>query len=217
MTTHPNGPVQTRLIAFCGIDGAGKSTLVRRLAAEAFLPDAVFLHKSFSATADLVKRHHPRPFRDGREYLGGSFAHAVAFASTLDFVHHYHENIRPHLGHRRFVVADRYSLCYQAYARSAGAPLDVGGLLAEVRPPDLVVYVTVPPEVAVGRYEQRGGAGEDENAEVMVRFDRAYRELLPVAGAPVATLRNEGAFDDTYAALRRALAPLLEDAGAHGG
>lgn len=188
----------TRLIALCGIDGAGKSTLSRRLRERRALEDAAFVRKELHDTTNAVRLYHRRTYGDARDWITGPYAYSMGLAAAFDFLRHYDEVIRPLLGTRRHVVSDRYSICYQAYLLSTAYPLPVDDMFDKIVPPDLVVYVDVPVSVAVERQAARGGASEDEAPEVMERFEEAYRKLLPHLDCPVLELDNDRALEESY-------------------
>lgn len=188
----------TRLIAFCGIDGAGKSTLIRMLREEGALRDAAFVRKEIRDTTTAVELYHRRSHGDSRDWITGAYAYSMGLAAAFDFLRHYRVAIEPLLGEHRHVVSDRYSICYQAYLLSTGYPLPVGDMFEHVARPDLVVYVHVPVPVAAERQAARGGASEDETPAVMERFAAAYRELLPRLGCPILEIPNDRAVAETY-------------------
>jgi thymidylate kinase len=201
----------TRLIAFCGIDGAGKSTLIRMIRERGLLEDVVFVRKELRETTSAVYLYHRRDHEDERDWVTGSYAYSMGLAAAFDFLRNYHDAIRPHLGERRHVVSDRYAICYQAYLLSTGYPLPVDDMFHKVAKPDIIVYVHIPVTVAAERQSARGGASEDESPEVMVRFEAAYRELLPRVGCPVLEIRNDRDVEETYQELSDRLTRILEE------
>lgn len=199
----------TRLIAFCGIDGAGKSTLIRMVRERGLLDDAVFVRKELRESTSAVYLYHRRTYEDERDWVTGSYAYSIGLGAAFDFLRHYHYSIRPHLGVRRHVVSDRYAICYQAYLLSTGYPLPVDDMFHKIARPDVLVYLHVPAAVAAERQAARGGASEDEAPEVMVRFEAAYRELLPGVGCPVLEIRNDRDAEETYRELSDRLTRIL--------
>src|SRR5580692_120972 len=151
-----------RLIALEGIDGSGKTTQVRLLAARPEWAGLVTVTSEPGATALgralrglLLDRDLP-PVAERTE----------ALLVAADRAQHMAEVVAPALGAGRWVVTDRFSgstLAYQGYGR--GLDLDelrrlvawaTGGI-----EPDLTVLVDVP--VAVAR--ARRPAGEDDRLE----------------------------------------------------
>lgn len=200
----PSAPLSGRLIAFCGIDGAGKSSLVDRLERDGAVGGAVFLRKARKTTVNLVTEYGPTDEGGRRNWIEGPFAENAAAATAIDFLHHYDEQVAPRLAAGEWVVCDRYALCYEAYLLAVGSRFRFGNIFGRLRRPDLLIYVDAPVTVVVQRHRLRGGATEDEHPEVMRRYRAAYLSLLdaPDDGSTF-ILNNEGPFEQTYEHLRR--------------
>jgi dTMP kinase len=159
-----------RLIALEGIDGSGKSTQARALA----------------AALGALATHEP-----GATPLGASLralllspdapalsAQAEALLMAADRAEHVDQVLRPALEAGRWVVSDRYAgstLAYQGWGRgldvsALGSLVEfaTGGLAA-----DLSVLVDVPVEVAAAR---RGGGGADKLERLGAEFAGRVRE-----------------------------------------
>jgi len=172
------GPAVGRLIALEGVDGCGKSTQARRLAAHlgalaTFEPGATALGR----TLRQLVLHADRAGPTGR---------AEALLLAADRAQHVDEVLRPALLAGRWVVTDRYSgstLAYQGWGRQLGAdelrPLvdwAAGGLW-----PDLSVLVDVPLDEA----RRRNAPSDPDRLERLDPefFDRVRRGFLAEAGA----------------------------------
>ena len=84
-----------------------------------------------------MTKYQRRPLGDHRDWLGGSFAEAVAAAAAFDFLAHYGANLAPLIGRVPYVVCDRYAVCYASYVRAIRSPFSARDLFHGVRPPDL--------------------------------------------------------------------------------
>jgi thymidylate kinase len=193
-----------RIIAFCGIDGSGKSTLVNLLEIRRQLSGAAYVRKQGSPNYNFVKRHHSRSFGDARDFVEGPFARAAAFAWALDFAKHYLDAVQTQLEQSDYVVCDRYCLCALAFADISG--VDLTGLLSFAAEPALTVLVDVPVHVALQRYDQRGYRDEDECETVMSRFTTAYDARVAAMGERLFRLDNSKPIDEAYAELAAHLA-----------
>ena len=198
---------KTRIFAFCGVDGAGKSTLVDTLERRGLVPNAVFVRrpKPELGNSALLRRYFRRQFNDGRDWISGPFAEAIGVALAFEFLDHYDRNVAPLLGAHSVIVSDRYALCFEAYLWSIRSQAGAGALFRSIQPPTHTFYVHVNRTELVNRQCQRGGVQDDENPEVMQRFDDAYRELLASSGLPHSFIDNNGALDDSVAAIERQL------------
>ena len=165
-----------RLIAFEGIDGAGKSTQLRRLAA--------------------VLRAAGHTVVETREPTGGSFGQRIrAMARSGEriapeeelrwFVEDRREHvaavIRPGLAAGAIVLTDRYFLSTAAYQGAHG--FDAAQLLADAEAefplPDLVLLLDVDPARGLERVAGRGRAREPvfEDLGVLADVAEIFRTL----------------------------------------
>lgn len=193
-----------RLIAFCGIDGAGKSSLVRRLADEKAIAGAVYLHKERKTTTNAVIEYGESDESGWHDWSQGPFAENVAAATSIDFLHHYEREIAPRLAQGKLLVCDRYVLCYDAFLRAVGSRFRLGGIFERLHRADLLVYVDASVETVVKRYEARGGASEDEHPEAIRRFRESYLAIIGERPSDdTFVLSNEGTFEQAYEAVRR--------------
>jgi thymidylate kinase len=197
----------TRIFAFCGVDGAGKSTIVDTLQRRGRLRDAVYVRrpKPDMGNSALLRRYFRRHFNDGRDWISGPFAEAMGIALAFEFLDHYDRNVTPLLGQHPVIISDRYALCFEAYLWSIRSEAGASALFAGIQPPTHTFYVHVDRLELANRQCQRGGIQDDENPEVMRRFDEAYRELLASSGAPHTFVDNNGRLDDSVAAIERRL------------
>jgi len=165
-------------VAFEGIDGSGKSTHARRVAAAA---NALFT------------------FEPGDTALGASLRTALLDADTemspateallmlADRAHHVHCVIEPALVGGRSVVSDRYAastLAYQGFGR--GVDLETLRAATALATGDLSPDVTVLLDVPVSVARQRGAAQRGD------RFESAGDEFLERVRQGFLTLAREG-------------------------
>ena len=160
------------LIALEGIDGAGKSTLHRTLA-------AALRRRGFS----VRRRHEPSDPRLGslaqRASVEDAWTGAVYF--TVDR-HQAREQLARDLSRFDIVLTDRSFFSTLAYQGSALPPAERRRLEALQRTatvvPDRVVLLDLPPRVALrrlgGRARERGPL---ERLRTLERVARAYRHL----------------------------------------
>lgn len=188
----------TRLIVVCGVDGAGKSSLIEALRAKK-IPNAAFVHKKSWACARLVNLYYSRSDPRPSDWISGAFAEMMGHACLMDFLSHFDDNIRPLIGQYDYLFCDRYFYCFAAFLRIVRPDLEVlSKLSATIPSPELVVHVRVELARLRERYEMRGGASEDESLELMSRIDREYLTLFESLGRRVVRVENNGSFEDTF-------------------
>jgi dTMP kinase len=165
-----------RLIAFEGIDGAGKSTQLRRLAAALR-----------AAGREVVATREPTDGSWGRRIreMARSGVRVAPAEELRWFVEDRREHvaavIRPGLARGALVLSDRYFLSTVAYQGARG--LDPERLLAEAEAefplPDLALVLDVDPEAGLARVAARGGMAEPafEDGPFLARAVAIFRGL----------------------------------------
>ncbi|MEV0195777.1 dTMP kinase [Nonomuraea sp. NPDC050691] len=166
-------------IAFCGLDGSGKTTQIELLS-EALRP----------AHSVYVTRQPTTAYRNDplvRAYLNDEVSKAeelpalreMALYAAADRLRHLRTEIRPHLAQGDVVLTDRY--VYSSYAYFLARGLDeLPWLLALnkfVPAPDLVFYLDMSPEESERRILRRDGRShkkEEVNLERMARVREMF-------------------------------------------
>jgi dTMP kinase len=193
-----------------GLDGAGKSTQIERLAAfltSAGFPPVVTREPGGTRVGERIREILLDPD------LPELSPRTEALLYAADRAQHVDEVVRPALDAGRVVVSDRFvdsSLAYQGLARGLGveeilriSTWATGGLL-----PDLVVLLDVTPELgrrrseATDRIEQEGEAFHRRVAQAYWALSRTYPERFAVVDA---SGRPEG----VAAQIRERVEPLL--------
>ncbi len=165
-----------RLIAFEGLDGAGKSTQLRRLAGALRVAGHV-----------VVETREPTDGSFGRRIraMASSGASVAREEELRWFVEDRREHvaavIRPGLTGGAIVLTDRYFLSTVAYQGARG--FDAARLLAEAEAefplPDLALLLDVDPERGLARVASRGGTAEPafENSAFLADVAAIFRAL----------------------------------------
>lgn len=164
-----------------GIEGSGKSTQARRLAAR-LGPETLLTQEPGGTEVGRLIRgllldHGPHTIAPAAEVL-------LFFA---DRAQHVAELVRPALQKGRSVVCDRYtdsSLAYQGYGRGLDRALILGvaRLATDGLQPDLTILLDVPVEVGLARAGRRGPQDRLE-CEVREFHDRVRAGYLEMAQA----------------------------------
>ena len=172
-------------VTFEGIEGSGKSTHLRHLAAH------------LRATGhDVVETREPGGSRAGasiRQVLLGSDVVPLApltelFLYCADRHQHVQEVIRPALAARRVVLCDRFSdstLAYQGYGRGLDLEM-VRALDARARDglsPTLTFLLDCPPRVGLARARARQATADRFEREAEAFHERVRAGFLALAAA----------------------------------
>ncbi|MGD2066877.1 MAG: dTMP kinase [Candidatus Bathyarchaeota archaeon] len=166
-----------------GLDGSGKTThahrLVRNLQEKGY--DAVYttepsrgeLGKFIRGTILEGKTRVPR------------VVEALLFA--VDRVEHFEKDVKPELREGKVVVSDRCVYSSLAYQGAAGLDLEwIEEINRFALPPDLAIYIDVPPEVVVKRIRRKKSVMERLDTqrrvqEVYMKFVESGK-LKPIDG-----------------------------------
>lgn len=166
-----------------GLDASGKTTharrLVRNLRKRGF--DAIYTTEpSRGKIGRFVRKHILQ-----RKKRVPSVVEALFFA--LDRVDHVEKRIKPALEEGKIVVSDRYVYSSLAYQGAAGLDLKwIEEINRLALPPNLAIYIDVPPEVVVERIKRKKSVMERLETqrrvrEVYMKFVENGR-LVPVNG-----------------------------------
>lgn len=189
-----------------GIEGCGKSTQARRLAA------------ALGGDVLLTREPGGTPLGQGIRalLLDAAHLHVVPEAEVLlffaDRAQHVREVLRPALDAGRLVISDRYldsSLAYQGHGRrlsldllSSVAQLATGGLR-----PDLSVLLDLPVDEGLARLRARGAANrlDAEPRAFHERVREGYERLLEADPGRWARVDARGSEDEVSGRLLQAL------------
>jgi dTMP kinase len=193
------------IIAICGIDGSGKSTIIDRLRAEPMLRDACFIKKqdkeNINRVIDLNTPIGPMP----QAYLKGPLAASIRWAHAFDYLRFYETTVRPLTRRHSILVSDRWSFCPIAFA-NVGTRLaeDIDFLLRHVGRPDLTIFLDVDAETAFARLQARGPVLDDEHIDLLRAYREAYENYFASYSGPLERIRSTGK-DQAYHDARSAI------------
>jgi len=166
-----------------GLDASGKTThaqrLVRNLRRRGF--DAVYTTEpSLGEIGSFIRKYILQ-----RKRRVPSVVEALLFA--VDRVDHVEKRIKPALEEGKIVVSDRYVYSSLTYQGAAGLDLKwIEEINKLAMPPNLAIYIDVPPEVVVKRIRRKKSVME--NLETQRRVRDVYMKfvengrLVPVNG-----------------------------------
>lgn len=150
------------LVAICGLDGAGKSTQVERVASTLARTRSVYATKQ--PTPWFINQPVIQSFQD---LVGGQTDTDIAelaLLSATDRLRHQREAIEPHLKSGKLVITDRHIVAtFTSFMASGFGDVD---WLRKINRysviPNLVVYLDIEPSVAIARVKGRGDTKKQE-------------------------------------------------------
>jgi dTMP kinase len=196
-----------RFVVLEGIDGAGTTTHVGRLAERLRamkVPVRITREPSDGPVGTLV-----RQVLTGRVVIPGGRAPGWATMALLfaaDRMDHVESEIEPFISDGGIMISDRYdasSLAYQSISSGADAKEAVEwirSLNRYVRRPDLTIVLDVPPETASERRLHRGEAAQlYEQNEVQRALAAFYKDLAKhMPKDRVVVIDASGSVDDVH-------------------
>lgn len=196
-----------RIIAVCGVDGVGKSSIVNYLEQNQVIPGARYLRREKYRDGNLnhIKSFFPRQYNDYRDWRSGSYAKAVGIGIALDFVRYYRQQLEQTETTPSIIVLDRYVACYLAYLQLLGCAGIVEPVFRAMHKPDLTFYISVDFEVLESRYGERASGDDDEDVALMIALDKEYRKMFADGEDPVLYVDNSGDFINTIDAISQGL------------
>lgn len=172
------GPGRGLLVAFCGVDGSGKTTQLQL--AQKYLDQRGQSSIILKQPTDWY-RNHP----ETRRVLAsddGVDLHFLALFAAADRTKQAGEEIRPALAAGTHVLMDRYVFSTFAYFKARGLEGDdwLVTINSRMPLPDLTIHLDVPVEDALKRIVARDGVSskaEEQNMARMRRVRAAFLEL----------------------------------------
>ena len=184
---HLNG-VLGRLVTLEGIDGSGKSTVVRHIASRLrqVLPERRIVLTAEPTAGDVGRILRAELGKADRE--GGEASAAMRmqelFLFMADHAHHLAETVIPSLENGAIVLSDRYAdstAAYQGVTLRGIVPDPVSWIQGISRPwnilPDMTLLFLLEPESALKRMQSRSGREKFERLEFLRLVDENFRAI----------------------------------------
>jgi len=166
-----------------GLDASGKTTHARRLVRNLRRRGLDALYTTEPSSGEIGKFIRTHILQRKRRVP--SVVEALLFA--VDRVDHMEKEIKPALEEGKIVVSDRYVYSSLAYQGAAGLDLKwIQEINRLALPPDLAIYIDVPPEIVVKRIRRKKSVMERLETqrrvrEVYMKFVENGR-LVPING-----------------------------------
>ena len=165
------------LVAICGIDGSGKTTLINLLKDyfENHRKEDVYITKQ---PTDFYRRYDRfRQYINREVNIESSIIYELALLSATDKLRHYEMEIRPNMD--KIIFCDRYVFSAYAYFLARGIK-DINWLteINKLLPlPDITIYIDVDVQQAYQRILSRDGKytkKEETDMELLARVRKNF-------------------------------------------
>lgn len=167
------------LITFCGIDGSGKTTHIKKL--NEYL---ISLNRDTYLTkqpTDWYRNDEKfRDFSEGKSELDMISMKGLALFSAADKMRHMAMEVIPNLKKNNIVISDRYVYSAYAYFLERGIS-DINWLKSindAIIEPDIVFYLDVSADVAYKRILERDGSSAKKEEKDVVFLERVRSNFL---------------------------------------
>lgn len=142
------------LITFCGLDGCGKTTMLRRLLDWLQKDYPIMLTKqptNFVRNSEIFRTYMDSPNHDAYDYR------SLSLLAASDRIQHVNKQIEPAMEKGQIVLSDRYFYSCLANLRARGFEEDqwIYEIANFVVEPDIAFFCDVPVDCAVSRVRAR--------------------------------------------------------------
>ncbi|MGL5900666.1 MAG: dTMP kinase [Lactobacillaceae bacterium] len=207
------------LVAFEGIDGAGKSTVFDRIKEETSntnLGNQLVFTREPGGTriSEDIRRLIISPDYETMDPKTETLLYAAARRQNLI------EKIIPALDANKVVLADRFidsSLVYQGIGRNIGIQVvaKINQFVLGNVMPDRVIYFDISPQEAVNRLKKRKQAAdrfEKENIQFFEQLSLGYHNLISKNPAHYVVIDAQKSPQKVYESVKEVLIPLIKEA-----
>ena len=199
-------------ISFEGIDGSGKSAMMRKVAK--WLVENGF---HVFSTREPGGTHQGRELRKMllHSEVGGMDDVSETLLFALDRAFHCQRTIKPALTAGKVVLSDRFSDSTLAY-QGGGRGMDISALQSlnsfatSGLEPDITILLDIDPEVAQCRLSDGKDRMEQENIDFFCRVAKAYRQLASENPTRIKVIDASSDMEAVFKDILTVIQPLLQ-------
>ena len=197
------------LITFCGLDGCGKTTMMKRLIAELEKEYEIFVTKQ--PTNAVRNSEIFRTYMDCQDH--GAFDYrSLSLLAASDRLQHVNKVIEPEMKQGKLVLSDRYFYSCLANLRARGFEEDawIYEIAESVIKPDIAFFFDVPVEEAVARVRHRPEEKDRYiDMELQYKLRKEYVDICTAnGGILISTMQSE---DECYGIVKNAVKEMLRN------
>lgn len=195
------------LITFCGLDGSGKSTMMRRLITNLETDYHIFVTKQPTdavRNSQIFRTYMDCPNHDAFDYR------SLSLLAASDRLQHVNRVIEPELQLGHVVLSDRYFYSCLSNLRARGYVNDewIYEISEAVIKPDIAFFFDVPVEDAIARVRSRPEE-KDRYIDINLQY-KLRKEYIDICrandGILISTTQSE---DECYSLVKKAVKEYL--------
>ena len=199
-----------KLITFCGLDGCGKTSMIRMLADELKQRDIDFIITKQPTDAmrntEIFRTFMDCPDNSAYEYR------SLSLMAAADRIQHVNKVILPALKQGTTVICDRYFYSCLANLRARGYVNDewIYEISHSILKPDIAFFLDVPVDTAIYRVRQREEERERYiDVPLQYRLKEEYKKICKKNNGIL--VRSDGDVEDTFLDIKKNIHSLFED------
>ena len=197
------------LITFCGLDGCGKTTMMKRLIADLETEYELFVTKQPTnavRNSEIFRTYMDCPNHDAFEYR------SLSLLAASDRLQHVSKVIVPEMEKGKIVLSDRYFYSCLSNLRARGFEEDewIYEIAGSVIKPDIAFFFDVPVEEAVARVRRRPEEKDRYiDMELQYKLRKEYVDICYANnGILISTIQSE---EECYNQVKNAVKEMLQN------
>lgn len=196
------------LITFCGLDGCGKTTMMKKVIADLEKEYDILVTKQPTEAvrnSEIFRTYMDSPNHDKFDYR------SLSLLAASDRIQHSNKVIEPVLKEGKIVISDRYFYSCLANLRARGYIKDkwIYEISKLIIKPDIAFFFDVPVKTAVARVRKRPDE-KDRYIDMELQY-KLRDEYIAICKANNGVLVNtELSEEETYAIVKNALERIIK-------
>ena len=197
------------LITFCGLDGCGKTTMIRKLMADLEKENPIFLTKQptdFVRQSAIFRTYMDSPNHNDFDYR------SLSLLAASDRIQHSNKVIEPEMEKGNIVLSDRYFYSCLANLRARGFKADqwIYEIAESIVKPDIAFFFDVPVEKAVSRVRSREAEKNRYiDMDLQYRLYEEYRKICEMNNGILVS--TELSVEESYKTVKEAVERVLKN------
>lgn len=197
------------LITFCGLDGCGKTTMMKRLIADLENEHNILVTKQPTnavRNSEIFRTYMDCPDHDAFDYR------SLSLLAASDRLQHVNKVIEPAMQSGKIILSDRYFYSCLSNLRARGFQDDewIYEIAESVIKPDIAFFFDVPVEEAVARVRRRPEEKDRYiDMDLQYKLRKEYVDICNVNnGILISTLKPE---DECYEIVKNKVKEILHN------